>query len=359
MSKVTVPSSAKRLRKQIAQRPEPARELPVITMADVAKAAGVSVTTVSHVVNKTRRVNPETIEAVQAAITAIGYIPDQVARSIRTGDTRTIGCAISAMSNPYFADVVHGVERAAARAGYSLLLTDTHDEPEGQTQAVATLLSRRVDAVILAPSHNPTPLIELVTQRNLPIVLIDRLFDAQVDQIGSENTEPTAQLVDHLASLGHRRIGMVAGREGVATTVERLEGFRSGMRRNKVRVSSNLIASGANLEAYNVALRFLSMPKPPTALVIGNNRMTIGVMRAIRDAKLTVPDDVALVVFDDFEWADLFDPRLTAIAQATAEMGERAVEMILTRLAAPELEPRIERLPAVFVHRESCGCRDD
>jgi LacI family transcriptional regulator len=101
---------------------------------------------------------------------------------------------------------------------------------------------------------------------------------------------------------------------------------------------------------------FLSKTKPPTALVVGSNRMTIGAMRAIRDSGLTVPDDIALVAFDDFEWADLFHPRLTAIAQATAEMGELAVQMILSRLAEPELEPRKERLPAVFVHRESCGC---
>jgi LacI family transcriptional regulator, galactose operon repressor len=325
-------------------------------MADVAQAAGVSVTTVSHVVNKTRRVNPETEAAVQAAIEATGYIPDQVARSIRTGGTRTIGCAISAMSNPYFAEVVHGVERAAARAGYSLLLTDTHDDPEGQTRAVATLLSRRVDAVVLAPSHDASAVIGQVTQRDLPIVLIDRFFDAPVDQIGSENIEPTAQLVDHLASLGHRRIGLVAGRDGLATTAERLEGFRIGLRRNKLRISPDLIASGANLEARGVAQRFLAKPKPPTALVVGSNRMTIGVMRAIRDCGLSVPGDIALVAFDDFEWADLFHPRLTAVAQATAEMGERSVEMILERLADRALEPRRERLPAVFVHRESCGC---
>jgi LacI family transcriptional regulator, galactose operon repressor len=325
-------------------------------MADVAKAAGVSVTTVSHVVNKTRRVNPETVAAVETAIEATGYIPDQVARSIRTGGTRTIGCAISAMSNPYFAEVVHGVERAAARAGYSLLLTDTHDDPQGQTRAIATLLSRRVDAVVLAPSHDPTAVIVQVMQRKLPIVLIDRFFDAPVDQVGSENIEPTAQLVDHLASLGHRRIGLVAGRDGLATTSERLEGFRLGLRRNKLRVSPELIASGANLEAYNVTQRFLARPRPPTALVVGSNRMTIGAMRAIRDCGLSVPEDVALVAFDDFEWADLFHPRLTAIAQATAEMGEQSVEMILSRLADPVLEPRKVRLPAAFVHRESCGC---
>jgi LacI family transcriptional regulator len=330
----------------------------VSTMADVAKLAGVSVTTVSHVINKTRRVSAETADAVQAAITSLDYIPDQVARSIRTGGTRTIGCAISAMSNPYFADVVHGVERAAARAGYSLLLTDTHDEPAGQARAVATLLSRRVDAVVLAPSHDPTSVIAQVTERKLPIVLIDRLFDAPVDQIGSENVEPTAQLVDHLASLGHRRIGMVAGRAGLATTSERVEGFRLGMRRNKLVASRDLIASGANLEAYNVTRRFLSRPKPPTALVVGSNRMTIGAMRAIRDVNLSVPDNLALVVFDEFEWADLFHPRLTAIAQATADMGERAVEMALTRLADPHLDPRRERLPARFIHRESCGCSD-
>src|SRR5262249_55006579 len=163
----------------------------------------------------------------------------------------------------------------AARAGYSLLLTDTHDDPAGQMRAIATLLSRRVDAVVLAPSHDATAAITQVTNRGLPIVLIDRFFDAAIDQVGSENIEPTAELVDHLASLGHRRIGLVAGLDGLATTTERLEGFRLGLRRNKLRPASDLIASGANLEAYHVTRQFLSKTKPPTALVVGSNRMTI------------------------------------------------------------------------------------
>jgi LacI family transcriptional regulator len=350
------------LRNQFAKvQPQARRSALLITMADVAKAAGVSVTTVSHVVNKTRRVSPKTAAAVELAIETTGYIPDQVARSIRTGDTRTIGCAISAITNPYFGDVVHGVERAAYRAGYSLLLADTHDQPDSQAQAVATLLSRRVDAVVLAPTSDPSRLIDQVTSRGLPMVLIDRLLDADLDQIGSDNSEPTAELVDHLAQLGHQRIAMIAGRDGVSTTTERVNGFVSGMARNGLTTTSRSVVSGqsTNDGAYAAANQLMSARKPPTALVVGNNRMTIGVMRALREMKLCVPRDVALVAFDDFEWAEFFEPRLTVVAQATVRMGERAIELILSRLADPSLPARRERLPVTFVHRDSCGTPEE
>ena len=329
-----------------------------VTMADIARVAGVSITTVSHVVNRTRPVSPEKERDVLSAIAEAGYVPDNVTRSLRTVGTQTIGLAMSAISNLYFGSVVAGMERAAARAGYSLLLADTHDEAGEELRAMSNLLSRRVEAIVLAPSPEPAGALQYARQRGVPVVLIDRFVKADVDQIGTENIQATAGLVDHLASLGHRRIGMISGLEGLSTTEERLAGFRLGLRRNNLSLDRRCVLSGGSSSgpAENALHALLARAERPTALVVGNNSMTIGVMRGARDAGIRIPEDLALMVFDDFEWADLFHPRLTVIAQPVRALGEQAVELMLSRLADPSLPARRVVLQPEFVHRESCGC---
>jgi LacI family transcriptional regulator, galactose operon repressor len=336
----------------------PERARAVITMADVARVAGVSTSTVSHVVNGTRKVSEATERAVREAIQATGYTHDRIARSLATGRTRTIGLAMSAISNPYFAELAHAIEREVAHAGYTLLLADTHDEPERELRATRDLLGRRVDGVILAPSAQPAAALELLRKRAVPTVLIDRFMPVELDQIATENIAPTARLVEHLAELGHERIGMIAGLEGLATSEERIEGYRRGLAAASLDFDPELVVRGdSDVEHARAAThRVLGLEQPPTALVVTNNRMTIGVMQALREASLRVPEDIALVAFDDFEWADLFHPRLTTIAQANTQIGEQSVAMLLSRLANPELAVRKVQLEPKFVHRESCGC---
>lgn len=327
-------------------------------MAEVARAAGVSVTTVSHVINGTRKVNRDTEQAVRKALEATGYTNDVIARSMRTGSTATIGLAISAISNPYFTDVVHSVESHSSQAGYTLLLVDTHDDPDRELKAVQQLTSRRVDGVILAPSPQPDKTLAYLGSRRTPTVLIDRQLDVALDQVGAENVGPTTQLVEHLHDLGHTRIGLIAGLDGLSTSQERVEGYRQALRNRRVRYSRDLVANGGSTEgqAQEAVKRLLKSRRPPTALVVANNLMTIGAMRGLRELGVNVPTDLALAVFDDFEWADLFQPRLTAVAQPVQAMGELAVDMLLSRLRSPDAAPRTVRLSSTFVHRESCGC---
>lgn len=329
-------------------------------MADVARAAGVSVTTVSHVLNKTRPVSPDTARAVQDAVAACGYVPEKVAR-LQNESFGTIGLAMSAMSNPYFSDVVHGIDRHAVTAGYSLLLADTHDDEDTELRAVGELLRRRVSAIILAPSGNAERTLNYIRQTQVPVVVLDRFVEQHVDQIGVENVEATAQLVDHLVGIGHRRIGMVAGRAGLATSSERTAGYRLGLERNGMASSPEFVVSGDSQAqpAEDAVATLLRLPEPPTAIVVGNNRMTIGVMRGLRAAGLSVPDAIALVAFDDFEWSDLFHPRLTAIAQPVLAIGEQAFDLALSRINAPGTPPRRVLIRPTFMHRESCGCRPD
>ncbi len=330
-----------------------------MTLADVARAAGVSSTTVSHVLNGTRPVSERTVRAVNDAVARTGYVPDSIARSLARGGTQSLGLAISAISNPYFAGVVGAVEAAATRAGYTLMLADTHDDPERETHVVRALLARRVDGLVLAPSAGAAAaLLPDLAARGRAVVLVDRLPEDRLDQVGSENEQATARLVRHVAELGHRRIAMIAGLAGLTTTEERVRGYHAGLVESGLPADDALVADGASAPgpARDSVERLLALEDPPTAFVAGNNHMTIGVMQALAERGLRVPHDVALVAYDDFEWAEYFTPRLTVIAQRTREIGERAVELLLSRIADPGLPPRTVRLEPTFVHRTSCGC---
>ncbi|GAA4834240.1 LacI family DNA-binding transcriptional regulator [Saccharopolyspora rosea] len=328
----------------------------MVTMVDVARAAGVSVATVSHVLNETRPVREQTRAAVLDAIERCGYIHNTLARSLVTARTRSIGVAISAISNPYFTEILQGVEEEAVRRGYTLLLADPRDEPDHEFTVVTSLHQRRVDGLVLAPSASPDRALRYLADHAVPAVFADRVVGDDHDQVAAENVESTARLVDHLAGLGHRAIGFVAGLRGLSTTEERLAGYREGLRRNDI--GAQLCADGGSAAegARRAVGELLALPEPPTAVIAANNAMTIGAMRGLRDHGRRVPDDVALVAFDDFPWADLFAPRLTAIAQPSREIGARAVQLLLDRIEDPGRARVVQRLPTRFVHRDSCGC---
>jgi LacI family transcriptional regulator len=327
-------------------------------MLDVAVKAGVSVSTVSHVINETRFVRPQTREAVLNAIAETGYVRNSVARSLTTARSLSMGLVMTVITNPYFAEVVQGIDEEVARNGYTLLLGDSHDEPDRELQIVRDLHQRRVDGIIIAASGDARRALRYLQEQSIPAVLVDRMANAEFDQVGTENVESTALLVRHLADLGHRRIALIAGLEGLTTTTERLSGYRLGLRRSELRFDPQLVVNGgsAAAPARRAVAGLLTGARPPTALVVGNNYMTIGTMRALSEAGLGVPGDVAVVAFDDFEWADLFTPRLTTMAQPCREMGSSAVRLLLSRLNDPAQAPRSLRLAATFVHRDSCGC---
>lgn len=328
------------------------------TMTDVARRAGVSVATVSHVLNGTRVVRPATQDAVRAAMEELGYTHNTLARSLVTSRTNSIGLAVSAISNPYFTEIFQGVEAGALENGYSLLIADPHDEPERELAAVKLLHERRVDGLIVAPSAEPTALLDYIGRAQVPTVFIDRLVGDTYDQVCAENEAPMSQLVTHLAELGHTRIALIAGLPGLSTTSERIAGYRTGLEQAGLAYAPELVIGGNSQPegAEQATHRLLALPQRPTALVTANNAMTIGALQALRTSRLTVPDQMALACFDDFSWSDLFEPRLTAISQPSRDIGTAAVRLLLDRLAAPDSAPRTLRRPCAFVHRTSCGC---
>jgi len=369
------------------------------TMLDVARIAGVSTSTVSHVVNGTRTVDPATEQQVRDAIARLGYRPNTVARALATARTMTIGLCLPITANPTFVVLVDVIERRLTAAGYHLMLHDTRDDIAVQARIVRQLLDLRADGIILAPAPDPaladsyladsyladsspadarasesagthryvvwpTPDaggIRTAIDAHTPLVLVDRFAPAECDQVASDGVEPMRALTAHLAANGHRRIAVVAGLTGIGTSVERLQGYRDAVAALGLDTDPALVVHGeSDLETTRAVVSALfSRPDRPSALVTTNNVMTLGSMRAFVDLGLRVPDDVALVCFDDFEWTDLFTPRLTAVAQDLTTMGEQAVHLVLRRIADPAVDAQRIRVEPEFHHRDSCGCPPD
>lgn len=333
----------------------------MVKMADVAEAAGVSITTVSHVLNGTRPVSEELRQRVSVAVSATGYTPNSIARALATRNTMLIGVVMSFLSNPFFAPLVSHIDKTARRHGYTLLLTENHENTADELTQVKVMLDRNVDGIIIAPAaRDLEPVLDLLASSETPAVLIDRLGDRRFDEVSSENVEPTARLTSHLAQHGHRRIALVSGRSGLSTTTERIEGYKLGLTRAGIDYDRGLVRSGSSqiTPARHAITALMESTNPPTAVITANNAMTVGALRGLRRLGLRVPEDVALAAFDDFEWADLMSPALTAIAQPIPRMGTLATKLLIRRIGGYAGEAERHALPATFHLRRSCGCSE-
>ena len=329
------------------------------TMTDVADVAGCSTTTVSHVLNGTRTVSAGTRRRVESAIEQIGYRRRVTRPGHAPRHLSAVGLTLPIGSNPYLAEVVQGVEQELARAGWVLVVVDTHDDPEIERRAVASLLAHRIEAFVMAPTANWSERsLPLLRERGTPFVLVDRMVEGDFDQIGVENEPGSRVLVEHLLAMGHRKVGLLTGLPGVSTTAEREIGYLRAHRLRHVEVDRSLTECGeSTVEGGRRAmLRLLARPVPPTAVFAANNAMTIGALTALAERKVRVPDDMAVVAFDDFEWSKLITPALTVAAQPCHAMGARAVQLLLRKFADPSAAPQSLRMPASIEHRASCGC---
>lgn len=329
-------------------------------MEDVAKAANVSMTTVSHVLNGTRKVNPETAAAVREAMELVGYVPNTLARVLAGAPSKTIGVAISALTNHYFSETVRAIETECARNGLMMFFADTHDDPEQELRVVQSLHQRQVDGIVLAPTPDAQMrTVQYLNASQIPTVLVDRSVPCEFDQVSVESKRSSMQLVMHLIEHGHKRIGFVSGAPGLSTTDERVAGYRGALKKVDLPIDEDLVRCGESLlEPARIATRqLLALRKPPTAIMAANNLMTIGAMHALRDAHVDVPGQVALVGFDDFDWADYFNPRLTVVAQPLEELGAKSVQLLMKRIKEPGDKQHIVKLSPFLRVRNSCGCK--
>lgn len=329
------------------------------TIRDVAKEAQVSVATVSAVLNESKYVSPPLVERVRRSAEALDYRPNGLARSLKTRRTRMLGLILSDITNPFFTTMVRAVEDTARRHGYSLILGNTDEESAKEETYVELLRARQVDGLILVASAGEHAYLPDLLARDLPIVCVDRsLVHLGVDSVLTDNVAGAYQAVGHLLALGHRRIGIVTGIPRITSTDQRLAGYAQALAERGlptdpalVRPSDSTIAGGER-----DAAALLDRPDRPTALFATNNQMTIGALRAIQARGLRCPEDIALVGFDDFEWADVFRPRLTTVRQPVYALGRAVARLLVRRIEGQRTGPAREVvLPPTLVVRESCG----
>jgi LacI family transcriptional regulator/LacI family repressor for deo operon, udp, cdd, tsx, nupC, and nupG len=330
------------------------------TLKDVAREADVSVSTVSRVFNNPEKVRPDTREDVREAAEALGYQPSRVARRLRLkeGDANLIGLVIPDIQNPFFADITRGVEDVARDNDYALILSNSDEDPDQQRLAVDTLKTESVDGVIVPPVSADDPEVHRLLDEDIAVVCVDRrLQSSRVDTILSNNRAGAYEAVTHLIELGHERIGFIGGVSRISTSTERREGYEKALRDHDLPVDSALIKEGDSRRERGTYLTndLLALDEPPTALFTGNNLTTLGALSAIRVRGLEVPDDIALVGYDDIPWPMALNPPPTVVDQPGYEMGRRAACILLERLAKPDRAPTTVTLQPELVVRESCG----
>jgi LacI family transcriptional regulator len=329
------------------------------TIIDVAREAGVSTTTVSHVINGTRSVAEPTRQRVLAAIERLNYEVNSLAQSLKSDRSQTIGLLVTDISNPFFTSLVRGVEDIANAAGYSVMLCNTDEDPEKELTYLRMLRRKRVDAILMAPTGVRQPVVDQLIGLGFPLVCFDRPPPgAASDTVLVDNVGGAQRAVSHLIELGHRRVGVITGLAGVGTTDERLEGYVRAMDDHALPVDRQLVRLGnSRLDGgFREMLALLDLPESPTAVFTTNNLMTLGALGALQSRQVAVPNGMAIVGFDDFEWAAVLRPRLTVVAQPTYEIGRTAARMLIERIggdAGPE--PRRVVLPTRLIVRESCG----
>ena len=331
------------------------------TMREVAEMAGVSVATVSHVVNRTRFVATKTRERVFAAMESLNYQPNELARSLRRGQTRTIGLILPDSANPFFADIGRGSETASFEAGYNTIFCNTSGISEKVQLYLKVLQKKQVDGIIFVASGDQTTLLDQLLQKNFPVVImVDRdMADVPADTVLADTLQGGYNATRHLTELGHNRIGCISGPQEITERSGRLDGYMQAISEAGLPFDPEIFRYG-NFHpdsGYEAMLHLLQVPSPPTALFIYNDLMAIGALRAAAEKGVRIPEDMAIVSFDNIELAAYTTPQLTTIAQPTFEMGQTAVSLLLNRIENPDL-PRQQRiLPTNLVVRGSCGAR--
>lgn len=331
------------------------------TVRDVAQAAGVSVSTVSRVVRGERYVRPEVREAVQSAMADLDYRPSSLARQFREQRSRVVGFVVPDISEPFYAGILRGVEKALRPQGFIVAIHDTDERAALEADAVSALLDGRAAGLIVA-SSGPWPGVvrDRFERDQVPVVAIDNVLEGlEVDAVYLDNEAGAGLLTRHLAEHGHVRIGFVGGILAESSGAERLAGYRAALVEAGLPTDERLVATGdwrpGSARLYT--LRIMHQPEPPTALVAANDFAALGVMKAARALGLRLPDDLALVSFDDLEVADLLDPPLTGLRRDVEAMGAMAAGLLMEQLyPSTGRAPRQVRLPHEFVARRSCGC---
>ncbi len=328
------------------------------TIHDVARRARVSASTVSHVVNGTRYVSEATRARVEGAIRALGFRPNALARSLRRGKSHTLGLILPDSANPFFAEIGRELQTSAFEAGFSVVLCNTENDREKERLYLNVLVRNQVDGILLVATDDRSDFLEAMIGSELPLVTLDREATRPgLDSVIADHLSGGLLATRHLLALGHRRIACLAGPARLSSSAQRLAGYRKALAGAGVRPLDELVHHGDfhPESGWAAARRLLRGARPPTAVFACNDLMAIGVLRAADELGRRVPEDLAVVGYDDIELSRYTIPPLSTVAQPKQEMAREALRLMARRIEAGPLRPQQRRLPVSLVVRQTCG----
>ena len=326
-------------------------------MKRVAERAGVSVATVSRVVNKSGFVAPPLQKVVMEAMEALRYHPSAVARGLRTRETRSIGVLVPQLSQPFFSSLAYAIERTLFSHGYRAFLCSAEEDAAEESAYIDMLLGQRVDGLILVPTGQSMANVQRVLEAKVCVILVDRdLPTIKIDRVLSDNFNGAYKLARHLIDLGHRRIGIISAPHHSGSIARRLAGISHAFQEAGIRNEQYLFAEGAQEQfelGFTVAHEFLQSSRPPTAVIALTDVIAVGALHAAWKAGLALPRDLSVTGFDDIPLARYTMPELTTAAQPVFEMGKQAALRLLRRVKKPDLKMNRTLLPTSIVIRGS------
>ena len=329
-----------------------------ITMNDVAKSAGVSITTVSHVINNTRKVDPITREKVEVAMKKLGYRPNSLARALRSGDTNTIGMIVPDVSNQFFADFSRNIENYGFEENYSVILCNSDNDMKKQSSYVDTLISKQVDGVIFISAGESSEDLKKLYQCKIPIVVVDRDVALEyADVVLLDNEAAGYQATNYLIELGHKKIACISGPSDLTPSNARVHGYQRALQENNIDFNPDYLVSGDfRFQSGEEAMqKLLDLQQLPSAVFVLNDMMAIGAITAIRKAGLSVPSDISIIGFDNIQMTTAVTPMLTTVGQPIDEIAKISITQLINKIKYKNLAAKNKRivLNATLITRES------
>jgi len=326
-------------------------------MVDVARKAGVSTATVSHVINKTRYVKPETRKKVLKVMGDLNYYLNSAARSLRSRKSYVVGLLVPDISNFFFTSIAKSVESTLKKYGYNLFFSNSNENLQSEIEQIKIFNSQLIDGLIMAPAPGNHKFLNDLLIGNYPVVFIDRKPKGyQGDCVLGDNIKGTYDAISMLIKKGHRRIGIITGLLDLTTTEERLFAYKKALNDHQLKIDDHLIKAGNNyFEGGYKSTKELLENTDITALFVTNNSMTVGAIKYLKEKQIAIPGDIAIIGFDDYKWASIIEPSLSMVSQSAYDIGEKASTLLVKRINKEEAGNYKEyRLPIKLINRNSC-----
>ncbi|MRG84980.1 LacI family DNA-binding transcriptional regulator [Salinibacillus xinjiangensis] len=330
-----------------------------VTMKDIATEAKVSVATVSHVINGTKKISEEKYNSIMQIIEKYNYIPNSTAKNLRQMKTKTAGLVVSSFPDSFVTEMINGVEARARDAGYNLFLVNTNEDKKYEEETINLLYSKMVDGIILSPTSTDIGYLERFVHNGFPMVLVNRqdYNMKSIPRVTGDNYQTGYDATKHLLQHGHQKIGFIYAVRHVTTTDDRIRGYKDALKEANIPFNESYLEAGyATVNGgINAIQSLIKRESDITALFIQNDLMTIGSISMLRELNIKIPEDIAIIGFGDFASAPIIEPPVTNIVLPPETIGKTAFDVLLNKINNPNYEKNIE-LPPTLITRKSCGC---